>query len=106
MPPFALVAATASRYPGGIAIVKPGAPIMDHYPIGISLCHELGHAKQFLSNPDWFEPLFNSMVEGIRDDRVGRSDNPAKYELEDANVRDYERPVCVDLGIKPARWKY
>lgn len=58
--PSGLTEESTKRFTGGVAVVNIGSPmkIKDAaIPIGVSLIHELGHAKQCIENPQWYEDL-------------------------------------------------
>jgi hypothetical protein len=105
IPPSKLAAdSTLARFNGGVAVLNPESTMKIKgtvIPLGVSLIHELGHAKQFLEKPQWFEATFDAAIKG----GGSRATNPAKYEIEDDNVSRHEKPVCLELG-KPAREKY
>jgi hypothetical protein len=66
MAPSALAGGTAAKYTGGIAVVNINAPMNikgTAIPLGVSLLHEVGHAKQCIDNSGWYEGLYTKILE-------------------------------------------
>jgi hypothetical protein len=58
--PSGLTEEATKRFTGGVAVVNISSPMTikgSQIPIGVSLIHELGHAKQCIENPQWYEDL-------------------------------------------------
>ena len=104
--PPSILEGKTKDYDGGVALVRADSPMKLKgvtLPMGISLIHELGHAKQFVERPIWFEALFRKIVQANFSGT--RTTLPEKYEIEDQNVTYHEKPVCKELGF-PFRDKY
>jgi hypothetical protein len=66
MAPSALAGGTAGKYTGGIAVVNINTPMSikgSQIPLGVSLLHEVGHAKQCIDNLGWYEGLYTKILE-------------------------------------------
>ena len=66
MAPSALAGGTAAKYTGGVAVVNINTPMTikgQQIPLGVSLLHEVGHAKQCIDNPGWYEGLYAKILE-------------------------------------------
>jgi hypothetical protein len=105
-PPSILEGSTKKDYTGGVVLVNIKSQMTIKgkvLPIGVSLLHEMGHAKQYIERSIWFEGKFKEVVR--MNFGGNRKSNPAKYEIEDQNIQFHEKPVCIDLGL-PWREKY
>ena len=94
---------------GGLVVLDAGRPMKNpggkpaYLPIEISLAHELGHAEQRLTNPEWFNERFtrqrNESLSG--DDRTR-----AKLEIENDNITRNEKVICEQYGFADTRTSY
>jgi len=81
------------KYTGGIAVVNVDNPLTlqkVELPLGVSMLHELGHAKQYLERPSWFYML--ALVAG------GHYDETGEYEAEHPTER---AAIAIVLTPKP-----
>lgn len=88
------------KYDGGIAVLNVTNPMKigtTTLPLGISLMHELGHAKQFLEKPSWFENHYKAATQN--------GNKESQLAIENDNVSRHEMPICKDMGL-PFRTKY
>lgn len=66
MAPSALAGGTAAKYTGGLAVVNINTPMTiknTTIPLGVSFLHEIGHAKQAIENPSWYEDLYSKILQ-------------------------------------------
>ncbi len=68
-----------------------GSKVAVIYPSEIVLLHELGHAKQYIENPDWF----SSQGAG----GIVRPGSKTTNEIEADNLKRHEVPVCKEYGL-------
>jgi hypothetical protein len=99
---------TLKMYTGGIALVNPASLLKPsskwqgaqagggELPLGVSLFHELGHAKQGVEKKVWYDELTRSALTGSKN---------AKLQIEQDNLASHENPICDELGL-PFRRKY
>lgn len=101
IPPKALEGDSAlKRFDGGVAVLNIESILKITgvaLPIGVSLMHELGHAKQYVEKPEWFTNQFLAATQ--------KGSKEAQLAIENDNVQRHEKPICVELG-KPHRDKY
>jgi|ERR1017187_9955385 hypothetical protein len=103
IPPSALAADNAlTGFTGGVAVVniESGMKISGKaIPLGVSMMHELGHAKQYIEKPAWFENNYAAAM------KVTKGVNQPKLDIENDNLARHEAPVLKELGL-PFRLKY
>jgi hypothetical protein len=90
------------RFSGGIAVVNIESTMKikgQVVPLGVSMMHELGHAKQYVENPAWFENTYAAAM------RISSGPNKPKLDIENDNVTRHEAPILKDLGL-PFRTTY
>jgi hypothetical protein len=88
-----------AKFTGGIAVLNVTNPMKIRETtvgIGVSMMHELGHAKQCIENPPWYAGKAAQALNGSKS---------AKLEIENDNVGRHEKPILVELGL-PFRDKY
>ena len=127
--------AAAKVFTAGVAVLNVESLMTiggKKIPLGVSLLHELGHAKQNIERTEWYEAKFNECMRS--DDTIRKlvSSDPstkglkgkdlmekkrqlgeqfnaakknAKLEIENENLKQHEKPILVDLGL-PFRDKY
>jgi hypothetical protein len=120
IPPFQFNA--SGTYSGGIAVLNTTSPLQIEgvtLPLGVSLIHELGHAVQYMEDPNAFESKFTTAQSGSSEttqfnitDSEGKALTKdikntliALLSIENDNVARHEAPVCNDLNL-PFRKKY
>ena len=87
-------------YSGGIAVLNVDNPMKMSgkvLPLGVSLMHELGHAKQYIEKPSWFVGHYEAATK--------KSNKASQLEIENDNVQRHEQPICEELKL-PFRTKY
>jgi hypothetical protein len=101
IPPVNLAGVEAlASYDGGIAVLNVTNPLKlqgKTLPLGVSLMHELGHAKQFIEQPAWFENHYKAATQ--------RGNKESQLAIENDNVTRHEMPICKELSL-PFRTKY
>ncbi len=112
IPPF--VFSGGAPFDGGIAVVnvKSQMKIKDtDIPLGVSLMHELGHAKQYIEAPVAFEQKYKEAMGQKKTDypseltRTKTGEKISQLIIENENVALHEAPICDDLGL-PFRSRY
>ncbi len=81
-----IVNSETSAFSGGIAVVNINNPMsIAGYtlPLGISLIHELGHAKQYMEKPDWYKTMFDNIVKQKKWAGAGKYDKKKTAFAED-----------------------
>jgi hypothetical protein len=104
MPPVAFDSVDALKhFTGGIAILNVSS-IMKikgiSVPLGVSLMHELGHAKQYIEDAKGFVGNFEKVRKNL-----GKASKEAKLNIENDNIQRHEMPICQELKC-PFRAKY
>jgi len=107
-----------SKYDGGIALVALDNPMWIgrvQIPLGVSMMHELGHAKQYLEKPAWYEALVDivknnnvspQIAESLKEtQKYTKPAQDAKMAIELDNITRHEGPICTEMG-KPVRTSY
>lgn len=105
IPPFHLRKHGINEYNGGIAVINVCSPLVisgQTLTVGVSLMHELGHARQYLLAPGAFEMKFNESESG---NNIVRGRNVPNLIIENENVALHEAPICDELGL-PFRGNY
>ncbi len=99
---------TLKIYTGGIALVNPASPLnpsskwrgysddCGSLPLGVSLFHELGHAKQGVEKTVWYNETTRAAMAG---------DKTARLSIEQDNLASHENKICDEMGL-PYRRKY
>lgn len=122
-------------FTGGVAVLNVENPLTIRgtvIPLGVSLLHELGHAKQNIERTEWYEAKYAECMRG--DDAIAKlvesdpslkglsfklarekkaelkgqmlaAKKAAKLEIEEDNIQRHEKPILVQLGL-PFRDKY
>jgi len=112
IPPFVLPDDVS--FDGGIAVVNVLSPINiggTDIPLGVSLMHELGHAKQFIEAPVDFENKYKEAMGQVKSNypseltRKKKGEKISQLIIENENVALHEAPICDDLGL-PFRKRY
>jgi hypothetical protein len=103
IPPSALASDGAlGGFTGGVAVVNIESGMKfggKAIPLGVSMMHELGHAKQFIERPAWFENNYAAAM------KVTKGVNQPKLDIENDNLARHEAPILKELGL-PFRLKY
>jgi hypothetical protein len=90
MAPSAMAGGTAAKYTGGVAVVNINTPMKikgTDIPLGVSLLHELGHAKQAIENAIWYEDLYSKILQNnVRAAKGLVSSERDAFVLSDARV--------------------
>jgi hypothetical protein len=112
IPPF--VFSGGAPFDGGIAVVNIKSPMTikgSEIPLGVSLMHELGHAKQYIEAPVAFERKYKEAMGQKKTDypseltRTRAGEKISQLIIENENVALHEAPVCDELGL-PFRSRY
>jgi hypothetical protein len=113
IPPF-VFEPDAVPFDGGIAVVNILSPIKiedTEIPLGVSLMHELGHAKQYIEAPVDFEQKYQEAKGEIKTNypseltRTKKGEKISQLIIENENVALHEAPICNDLDL-PFRKRY
>jgi hypothetical protein len=102
----------AADFTGGVAVLNSKSIMKiggQAIPLGVSLMHELGHAKQSLTNAKRFEKYFNlaNQKDGAKQSKkiaalalqLKKSiDKAAQLAIENENVTLHEKPICTEIG--------
>ena len=87
---------------GGVAVINIHSQMTiggKAIPIGVSMMHELGHAKQYIQEPVLFEIYYNSAMS------ITSGKNIPQIAIETDNLITHEAPILQELGL-PFRTKY
>jgi len=102
------------EFTGGVVIFNHTSLMTIHgqqLPKLVSLIHEMGHAVQNINNKAEYEDHYNkywefeNLAKECKDTKK-RSEykeeaKKHKYAIENDNIQKHEKPVCVELDIKP-----
>ncbi|MFN6496352.1 MAG: hypothetical protein RMX65_004840 [Nostoc sp. DedQUE01] len=114
IPPFLLENGPVNKFDGGIAVVNITSQMKienTDIPIGVSLMHELGHAKQYIENPTGFETKYKEAMGEQKTNypseltKQKKGKKISQLVIENENVALHEAPVCHELGL-PYRKRY
>jgi hypothetical protein len=107
-----------AAYDGGLVVLNVTMPMWiqkKQLPLGVSLLHECGHAKQFLDNSKRFTKYYNiaKTLDGKKSKKIKAEaarlhipeDKAATLAIENENIQLYEKPTLEQLGL-PFREKY
>lgn len=129
IPPSVLSAVPELKeFDGGVAVVNIENPLNirgTNCGLAVSTVHELGHAKQFMERPQWFEGKFaetmrsedqirsdvNAGLQGLtspKERSAKRNDLQAKFalakkqaklDIENDNLQRHEKPMLMQMGL-------
>lgn len=92
MAPSAMAGGTAAKYTGGLAVVNITTPMSikgTAIPLGVSFLHEIGHAKQCIEKPGWYEDLYAKILKNNSAARTATRDRD-KFISEDSRVQSFK----------------
>jgi Golgi nucleoside diphosphatase len=103
IPPSAISSDPALvQFDGGVAVINIDSQMKikgTAIPYGVSMMHELGHAKQYIEKPQWFEATYRAAMSH----KSGK--NQPQLDIENDNLVRHEAPILKDMGL-PFRLTY